>query len=43
MKNDAIGEARARSFYESDPVFSRLQWEIRNAFEEVWRMAGAIQ
>jgi hypothetical protein len=37
MKNDAIGEARARS------VFSRLQWEIRNAFEEVWRMAGAIQ
>ena len=30
----------ARIDYETDPVFQRLQWEIRNAFEEGWRAAG---
>lgn len=30
----------ARIDYEQDPVFQRLQWEIRNAFEEGWRAAG---
>ena len=26
--------------YENDPVFHRLQYEIRSAFEEGWRAAG---
>ena len=26
--------------YENDPIFQRIQWEIRRAFEEGWRAAG---
>lgn len=26
--------------YESDPVFQKLQFEVRRAFEEGWRLAG---
>ena len=33
-------EPQSRINYERDPVFQRLQWEIRNAFEEGWRAAG---
>lgn len=26
--------------YENDPIFQRLQFEVRRAFEEGWRAAG---
>jgi len=29
-----------REFYQNDPVFNRLQYEIRAAYEEGWRDAG---
>ena len=33
-------EPKSKDFYENDPIFQRLQYEIRAAFEEGWRAAG---
>lgn len=33
----------AKIDYETDPVFQRLQYEIRAAYEEGWRNAGGDQ
>ena len=35
-----IMEPKSKDFYENDPIFHRLQYEIRAAFEEGWRAAG---
>lgn len=42
MDHEAMSavESRTRAFYESDPVFVRLQYEIRAAYEEGWRDGG---
>lgn len=34
------GQSKTREEYEADPIFQRLQWEVRRAFEEGWRAAG---
>lgn len=33
-------QSQTKEFYANDPIFQRLQWEIRRAFEEGWRAAG---
>lgn len=35
-----IGEVQSMEFYARDPVFQRIQWEMRAGFEEAWRKAG---
>lgn len=34
------GIPQSKEFYQKDPIFQRLQYEIRAAFEEGWRAAG---
>lgn len=34
------GIPQPKEFYQKDPIFQRLQYEIRAAFEEGWRAAG---
>lgn len=33
-------EPKSKDFYEKDPIFQRLQYAIRAAYEEGWRDAG---
>ena len=33
-------EAKDKEFYAKDPIFQRIQWELRRAYEEGWRDAG---
>ena len=33
-------QAQPHSFYQSDPIFQRLQYEIRAAYEEGWSDGG---
>lgn len=35
-----LGETQSREFYEADPIFNRMQWEMRSCYEESWRQAG---
>lgn len=40
IQTKPIGELQSQAFYENDPIFKRIQWEMRAGFEEAWRMAG---
>lgn len=35
-----MNEPQPHAFYQADPVFQRLQFEVRRAYEEGWRDAG---
>lgn len=35
-----LGKPQSREFYEADPVFQRIQWEMRACWEESWRQSG---
>lgn len=38
-----MGQLQDREFYARDPIFNRIQWEMRSAYEEAWRAAGGLE